>query len=1263
MKFKIYLLVISLFGTISLKSIAQVSFNKRALGVVGNTPKAGDFSTGASLENVDMTTGTLKIGIPLYEIKVNDISVPISLNYSATGLKVGQEAGTPGMGWDLSAGGKIITNVQGKPDLATNGMYSKYFAGDSIPSTINNAFLKTIVNDDRDNAWDTYTYILPNKGGSYVSDYVHDGLTIPYDPLVRVQHKVVSPEHTIYTDGLIYSFVNGDARQNVKMPSYITSSGQVTPTGTEQAATTWYDYDLYSIKSLRHKDVVNFKYDSFSSSAVLAPKTRTNISESLPLYREVTQSSFAPQGWLFADNNHDDEKYEVREPFISKSETRYVNHNRLKEIDFPTGKVTFDYTPDDLLGRDRLSNIKIFKKEGTSVIQIKRYAFYYNESYLSYGHYLDSMTVFDSKNVRQGVWKFAYKDGPLPLAPNVLTKAQDRWGFFNNQTGNKTLLEDLTKCFAWNAFTHYPIEGTDIKYTRDENHAYYASSYPYSFPNMNTNPDYWRIGEKYYSVPFANREFNFNSAIKGTLNKIVTPLGATYDYEYEPHVFEAPIFNDETARVGGGIRIKSITKSIGHSTLYYGQSTIESIVKKTYQYGNANEADPIQTTKERNGRGTIIMPANIVSNESVYYDQRDGAHNQRYKRIDNFILLSHPINNLIINNGSFVMYKCVTEYLQQNAGAYAFADTVGHTNKTHGKTVYYNNPPLFDVYPYGYPGESPSWGMNFDYSYSNYIDYPLVNKKYFSIETGASAETGAGTYAIHKYEFMDSINAYRMAERVKYKYKFYKNPENTHWFRNIYASLSGQIVGPIPEQNGIPGPPRVYSDPDDKRGLSTINPEGFVSLTIGGSMNYFTASYLINENNSPDYEGKYAFTPLKVKDLSYCMRLVEETRQEGTVTGLPGSELHTKYTYDNKFHMLPTTILTHPREKEDFNEDYTDIIKWISEYTEKKIYYPQDIHLLGSSLSVSGYVATRQALDEPLAEFTTQQREGTVADPLLIALTLNTFKDDNGAIVPSKSWKLAAPENYIAGYLPPISQTWEGTTPDATMFKEQISYDVYTKGQLHQYTELGKKTTAVLWGYNNQYPVAKVVNAGGVAGFSHTGYANASVAYTSFEMRDTCNWLYIVDSIRTDTTSISGKKVYNLAAGAITKVNATESGNYVLAYWYKYGANVNVAGGTIGAEVIKNKLGPWTYAERQVSAVSGTLTVSGTGLIDELRFHPKDAQMTTYTYEPLIGISCTIDANGRPQYFKYDDSQRLKEIRDWQGNIIKAYKYITGSAN
>jgi YD repeat-containing protein len=61
--------------------------------------------------------------------------------------------------------------------------------------------------------------------------------------------------------------------------------------------------------------------------------------------------------------------------------------------------------------------------------------------------------------------------------------------------------------------------------------------------------------------------------------------------------------------------------------------------------------------------------------------------------------------------------------------------------------------------------------------------------------------------------------------------------------------------------------------------------------------------------------------------------------------------------------------------------------------------------------------------------------------------------------------------------------------------------------------------------------------------------------------------------------------------------------------------------------------------------------------INNLRSTLPNAQVTTYTYIPLVGMSSVTDPNGNAMHYEYDAAGRLKHIRDKDNNIVKSYAY------
>jgi YD repeat-containing protein len=186
-------------------------------------------------------------------------------------------------------------------------------------------------------------------------------------------------------------------------------------------------------------------------------------------------------------------------------------------------------------------------------------------------------------------------------------------------------------------------------------------------------------------------------------------------------------------------------------------------------------------------------------------------------------------------------------------------------------------------------------------------------------------------------------------------------------------------------------------------------------------------------------------------------------------------------------------------------------------------------------------------------------------------------------------------------------------------------------------------TTIYIWDYYNTNPIAKTISP-----------VVDTTAFTSFEADGKGNWT-IPSTVRDTINFLTGTKSYNLSSGSITKTGLATGKKYTISYWSKNGS-YTIAGGTTTLSTGRSANG-WTYYEIAITTTGNTITISGSGNIDELRLYPQGAQMSSYTYKPAIGITTMNDPNSEITYYEYDGLERLKNIKDYQGNIIKNYQY------
>jgi YD repeat-containing protein len=242
-------------------------------------------------------------------------------------------------------------------------------------------------------------------------------------------------------------------------------------------------------------------------------------------------------------------------------------------------------------------------------------------------------------------------------------------------------------------------------------------------------------------------------------------------------------------------------------------------------------------------------------------------------------------------------------------------------------------------------------------------------------------------------------------------------------------------------------------------------------------------------------------------------------------------------------------------------------------------------------------------------------------------------------------------------------------------YAKHLTFDSYdSKGNLLQYHKENDIPVSYIWGYNNTYPTAKIDNA-----------EYNECFYTSFEEDPGIYaWHpYTFDSNISKTGDVSLKSE-KLTSGEnyfylpMLSINNSTSKTYKYSVWvYSTAVSADLycfhqdtddsylGTGWQAASKRTTTKNSWVLLEGEIVVPSNKKCIylrvdnngGGTVWFDELRLSPKDAQMSTYTYDPLIGMTSETDPNGKTTYYVYDTFGRLYQIKDQDDNILKQYEY------
>lgn len=227
-------------------------------------------------------------------------------------------------------------------------------------------------------------------------------------------------------------------------------------------------------------------------------------------------------------------------------------------------------------------------------------------------------------------------------------------------------------------------------------------------------------------------------------------------------------------------------------------------------------------------------------------------------------------------------------------------------------------------------------------------------------------------------------------------------------------------------------------------------------------------------------------------------------------------------------------------------------------------------------------------------------------------------------------------------------------------------------GNVIEVSDENENHKSFLWGYNQTLSISSTTNS-----------TDLEIGHTSFENNETNNWNRYGENVilKEGATAHSGEYVLkaNSTAGPFKTFmvgqEAEKHPGYTASVWVKGGAEAFIhieVNGNWSTHVRKNNVDDpqhWNLIEVEIpkskyeSLINWNLTFKvyiggdANALWDDIRFHPSDASMTTYTYAPLIGMTSQSDANNLPTYYEYDDFGRLKLIRDHKKNILKTFEY------
>ncbi|MCF2217932.1 hypothetical protein H9Q08_01275 [Chryseobacterium sp. PS-8] len=1095
-------------------------------------------------------TGTAEVSVPLYNLKVDNIDIPLALSYHTSGIKVADEATWVGLGWNFMPEGTITQEIRGREDNPYGGDGFNTLSG-------YNAFKSNFTTLNSENPYYRLSmgWQQTNDGLSFISPQPTDDA---YDVIIALKAKKGQPDIFTYnfygySGKFFYNPENNneilflESNQDVKFVRNFDGWLATTNKGdkfffyvVEKSRTNQTDYTDIGITfkvskiQLASGKIINFTYldestyqeypaevarfPSFGQNQSVTTNYNATINNKKTLIgieTEDTQINFN------LDNRDDIKPYSASIPvkklasidIKSKYPNRKIKSFLFNTSYFPT--VSFSGVEEGYKNkRLKLNSIQEvnYNEAGTAVQNIPPYAFEYNTTF---------------------------------IMPSKLSSS-DFYGYYNGSNGG-TLLPDLT-FFDYLNTPPYKNYGLNV-------------NYPYNGANRYTNSDY---------------------AVTNILNKISYPTGARTEFEYESNTFTNQFI--PTAQ-----QVASANKDV--SVTHRGASTVPG----GYYF---LKSQPFKLTKEMkiNFSNTIFDGYMGPNYPQTHYD---------YYQMLNCNIVLHKTKTV---NGQYVD-TILKEWKIDVAGS-VFEQT--HQQKwDEDFIVPLDTDPSTEYYVY----------------VSNGIQYNSNDGIHFAVVSSH--------FKYYDDSGIDKSISYGSGVRVK-SIKNYEN--NTLLSHKTYTYSGGKLIYKF-EPIGLIREATYKSQPTVQNGgcyteyISIFNDLSVNSSDFGISGNKPFGYSEVTEKDVDVFNGtykgftKYGFSNTESQDSFIAFKGIPKreipSNGENVYIEKYDQNQNKVFNQTNFYSNLPNTYGIYPQFY------ITDTSTGI--YDPSYASYPIVLQGCGSGnnwVIGTSYTGSTFSNSSPVSKYR------FVFNPLItgkrrLMRTIDT--------------------SYLNG--------------NSMVEKREMSYTA--SGDLDISTTTTSEGKIVTTDYDYAYDVnnTRLVNKGmtGIPLDVETTSGSKTLSHTETKYDNLNNYLpSSVISYNLQTNSLDTEVTYN-------KYDA--KGN-LLEYTTKDGIPVALIWGYNNTKPIA-KIEGITYDSAMALAGASEIvsksnedvdTATQDQLIDKLDLFRKNNVIlfiTTYTYDPLIGVTSITPPSGIREVYLYDSANRLKEIREnsQTGNILKEFKY------